>query len=193
MIILFLGMTFNSSAEETTSEHWLEAYQEDMELFSFEGYRIQRYRSPTPPHSQFAQTLDTQGVITLRESNPDVVLLDVQPIAWSGKFIQKKGRERKNIEGSIWLPNVGLGELEDSWSEYFQKNLEKMTSSDKSQPIILYCTADCWMSWNAIKRAHEWGYTELYWLRNGTDGWLEAGFEVVTAKPEPFPYKEDKK
>lgn len=164
-----------------------------MELFSFEGFRIQRYRSPTPPHSPFAQTLDAQGVITLMKNHPNVVLLDVQPIAWSAVFIQKKGQERKNIEGSTWLPNVGLGELEESWSEYYQKNLERLTGSNKAHPIVLYCTADCWMSWNAIKRAHEWGYTKLYWLRNGTDGWLEAGHEVVPAKPEPFPYKEDKK
>lgn len=188
-----MGMAVYSSAEENTSEHWLEAYQDDMELFSFEGYRIQRYRSPTPPHSQFAQTLDTQGVILLRETNPDVVLLDVQPIPWAGEFIQKKGKERKNIEGSSWLPNVGLGELEQTWSEYYQKHLERLTDNNKAHPIVLYCTADCWMSWNAIKRAHEWGYAELYWLRNGTDGWLDAGNSVVTAKPEPFPYRDDKK
>ena len=93
-----MGLIFSSSAEENSPEHWLEAYQEDMELFSFEGYRIQRYRSPTPPHSQFAQTLDTQGVITLRESNPDVVLLDWNMPVMDGLEFLKALRALENVE-----------------------------------------------------------------------------------------------
>ncbi len=157
-----------------------------MELFSFEGYRIQRYRSPTPPHSEYSITLDTQDVIEILKEQPETVLLDVQPLPWSGTFIHKKER-RKHIPGSTWLPNVGLGELESTWSEYYQYHLERLTNKNKQHPIILYCRADCWMSWNAIKRAAAWGYTGLYWYRNGTDAWLENENEVVIATPEPFP------
>ncbi|WP_420598263.1 rhodanese-like domain-containing protein [Neptuniibacter sp.] len=187
-----LSLPSLGGAQESSSGHWLEGYQDDFELFSFDGYRIQRYRSPTPSHSEYAQTLNTEGVISLVDKVPEVVLLDVQPLPWSGEFIHKKNERRKNIKGSTWLPNVGLGELELSWSEYYQKHLERLTNKNKSHPIILYCRADCWMSWNAIKRAAEWGYTTLYWYRDGTDAWLEAEKEVIVATPEPFPYREKK-
>jgi rhodanese-related sulfurtransferase len=39
------------------------------------------------------------------------------------------------------------------------------------------------MSWNAVQRAHDYGYRELYWYRDGTDGWLAQGLEVTEAVP----------
>ena len=37
--------------------------------------------------------------------------------------------------------------------------------------LLFFCLADCWMSWNAAKRAQEYGYTSVLWYPEGTDGW----------------------
>ena len=51
------------------------------------------------------------------------------------------------------------------------------------RPVVFYCLADCWMSWNATKRAARWGYTQLYWYRDGTDGWEAAALPTEEATP----------
>lgn len=177
---MFSGAVF--SAETTVQDT-----QDDFDLFSIEGYRLYRYRSPTPSHSEHAKTLSTSDVIQLLQRSVKPVLLDVQPVTWNTVFIEKE--PRLHIPGSYWLPNVGLGELDPDWSEYFSRNLARMTNGDKNYPVIIYCRADCWMSWNALKRAASWGYTNLLWYRNGSDGWIENDLETVRAKPEPFPFK----
>ena len=41
----------------------------------------------------------------------------------------------------------------------------------------------CWMSWNAAKRAVALGYTGVNWFPEGSDGWVAAGGDLVTAEP----------
>jgi rhodanese-related sulfurtransferase len=43
------------------------------------------------------------------------------------------------------------------------------------------------MSWNAAKRALSYGYTDVAWYPEGTDGWAFAGLPLVDAQPEPRP------
>ena len=166
------------------SGHIAQIEHDDFELYSADGYRLFRYRSPTPLRSEYAETLNTQQLFTFLRSRNPPYLLDVQPVPWNRVFIDKE--DRYHIPGSMWLPNVGLGELEEEWKEYFRSNLEKLTQSDKNAALVIYCRADCWMSWNALKRASGWGYTQLYWYRNGTDGWAEHELEMVKAIPVPF-------
>ena len=63
----------------------------------------------------------------------------------------------------------------------------RSAGGDKAKPIVLYCQADCWMSWNASKRASSWGYSNLYWFPEGDAGWKEAGNKLAEAKPVPVP------
>ena len=42
------------------------------------------------------------------------------------------------------------------------------------------------MSWNALQRAYEYGYTNLYWYKNGTDGWEENGLTTQIIEPIPL-------
>lgn len=71
---------------------------------------------------------------------------------------------RHTIPGAVWLPNVGFGSLSDEMEDYFRVNLARLTDGDKGAPIVLFCERDCWMSWNAAKRAVEWGYTGVHWF-----------------------------
>lgn len=153
-------------------------------MFTAEGYRLFRYKSPTPLKSRHGKTLTTEDVVALLKADNKPVLLDVQPILWNRVFIQKE--PRLHIPGSVWLPNVGYAELEPNWSEYFQSNLANITAGDKRRAVIIYCTADCWMSWNALRRASEWGYSNLMWYRNGSDAWIEHDLKTSIAKPIPF-------
>jgi PQQ-dependent catabolism-associated CXXCW motif protein len=72
-------------------------------------------------------------------------------------------------------------------ADYFSKGLEKATHGDHARIVVLYCLADCWMSWNAAKRALSLGYSNVAWYREGTDGWIAAGLPLEQATPEPRP------
>lgn len=154
--------------------------------YSWEGYRIARYRSPTPAQAEGGQRIDTLSLQALLAQRPRPALIDVQPVRWQdGIFLQSKPRH--NLPNSLWLPNVGLGELSPDWADYFRRGLESASFGSTDFPLVFYCTADCWMSWNAVKRAAEWGYTQVYWYAEGTDGWKEADLPLEKADPLPFP------
>jgi PQQ-dependent catabolism-associated CXXCW motif protein len=42
---------------------------------------------------------------------------------------------------------------------------------------------DCWMSWNAAKRAVEWGYSSVIWYPAGADGWEDAKLPLEEHRP----------
>ncbi|MEM5537925.1 rhodanese-like domain-containing protein [Neptuniibacter pectenicola] len=182
LTLLLIGSTLTFAA--TNVDTSTEDSEDDFGLFNVEGYRLFRYRSPTPKSSEHATTLTTSSLLELLEKDKTVVLLDVQPLLWNRVFIQNE--PRLHIPGSIWLPNVGRGELEPEWETYFRSNLAAITSGNKQRPLVIYCRADCWMSWNALKRASSWGYSALYWYRNGSDGWIEDNMDTSVATPVPF-------
>jgi PQQ-dependent catabolism-associated CXXCW motif protein len=51
--------------------------------------------------------------------------------------------------------------------------------------VVVYCQADCWMSWNAAKRILAYGYSDVAWYPEGTDGWERAGLDLTESQPEP--------
>jgi PQQ-dependent catabolism-associated CXXCW motif protein len=165
---------------------WLGNAQAQATLFSAEGYRIDLYRSPTPHQLQGATIVDTPALQTLLGHTPRPLLIDVYRRQWlQGRFIEDQPHE--NLPGSHWLANTGDGELTPQWRDYFADNLKKLTAGDPTQPLVFYCRSDCWLSWNAVKRAATLGYKTLYWYRDGVDAWQAANLPVTPARPEPFP------
>jgi PQQ-dependent catabolism-associated CXXCW motif protein len=166
------------------------AAQEDAEHFSPDGYRIAEFRSPVPDSVPAGKTISTDQLQSLLKAQP-VVLIDVMPAP-----VKPKDRPdnllwlppaRHNIPGSHWLPNVGYGVLSDELENYFKTNLLQLSSKDKSTNIVLYCLADCWMSWNAARRAAtEYGYTSIYWYPDGTTGWEAAELPLEKSSPLPI-------
>ena len=96
-----------------------------------------------------------------------------------------KDKVREDIPGSIWLANVGYGAIPKETAGYFRQALEAATASDKSRRILFYCMTDCWMSWNAAKRAVEWGYSSVIWYPFGADGWQSAKLPLEEKRPYP--------
>lgn len=150
------------------------------------GYRISRYRAPVPEEVPGAKRIFVDDVEKL-VAEKRTVFLDVAA-AVGGGVDPVTGRwrlvkSRQNIPGSHWLPDVGRGKLGSGLQHYFQSNLERLTNGDKSRAIVIYCVADCWMGWNAAKRAASYGYTTVYWYPEGTDGWRDWDGTLVPANP----------
>jgi len=153
------------------------------------GFRMERYRAPVPATFPGGTTLDTDALRTLISSDSPV-MVDVYPPRGlgpdplSGHWITTEIRQ--SLPGAIWLPEVGRGFIDENHTSYFQRNLQRLTEDDKDRAIVFFCTADCWQSWNAAKRASDWGYTAVYWFPDGSDGWVESGLEVVATAPVNF-------
>jgi PQQ-dependent catabolism-associated CXXCW motif protein len=152
-------------------------------------YRMDDYRAPTPATIKGGTALTTAQLRALLHGR-DVVLIDVLPrqrrpdnLPASTLWIEKP---REDIPGSVWLPDVGRGALSPETERYFRDNLDQLTNGDKQRRVVFYCLADCWMSWNAAKRAIEYGYRQVYWYRDGTDGWASLGLPTEERQPVPI-------
>jgi len=151
------------------------------------GLRIGRYRAPTPDAVPGGTRITAQELKELLKK--PAALVDVFGAA-SSRFDELDGtwlvsKERQSIPGATWLPEVGRGSSGPEMQAYFAENLERLTEGDKNCPLILFCIADCWMSWNAVQHATGLGYTRVYWFAEGTDGWLDEGWELVPVEPIP--------
>lgn len=152
------------------------------------GYRMGDYRAPTPHAVPGGRAISTDEARVLH-AEPSVVWIDVLPAARRPEGLPPgtlwRPSPRLGIPGSIWLPEAGRGFLSTEVEAWFRDTLARATGGDLSRPIVFYCLADCWMSWNAARRAALWGYRAVYWYRDGTDGWEAAGQAVERLHPEP--------
>jgi PQQ-dependent catabolism-associated CXXCW motif protein len=155
-----------------------------------EGYRLEDYRSPTPATLRGARVIGTDEAETIWRSHA-AAFVDVLPRPPRPRDLPAgtlwRDKPRANIPGSIWLPDTGYGELAPSMADYFARGLDKATNGDRARMLVLYCLADCWMSWNAAKRALALGYSDVAWYPEGTDGWLNAFLPLQDSTPEPRP------
>jgi PQQ-dependent catabolism-associated CXXCW motif protein len=153
------------------------------------GYRMENYRAPVPETLAGVRTVTAEEAHQIWQAG-GAVFVDVLPrppkpaglppdVVWHEKA-------RLNIPGSTWLPDTGYGRLSPETDGYFRRNLERLTGGDLSRPVVIYCLADCWMSWNAAKRAREeYGYTNVIWYRDGTDGWEFLGYPLEPSQRAP--------
>ncbi|MDK3073095.1 PQQ-dependent catabolism-associated CXXCW motif protein [Sedimentitalea sp. JM2-8] len=152
------------------------------------GYRISRHRAPTPDDiPPPAQVVNAGRVKDLLSGG--AIALDVFGAAQS-RFDELDGRwlvskPRQSLPGALWLPETGAGAIEPAILAYLTENLARVTDGDTSRPIVVFCISDCWISWNAAQRIAALGYERVYWFRDGTDGWLDAGGELSVAQPVP--------
>jgi len=154
------------------------------------GYRMKEYRTIVPLTLAGAHVVSDKQAMQLYLEKK-TIFVDVMPFVPRPPNLPKKmiwrDKQRKNIPGSVWLANVGYGRLPREMAQFFQQNLERLSKGDKTQPLLFYCQKDCWMSWNAAKRALELGYSSVSWYPLGTDGWVTIGGKVVDAKAVPLP------
>jgi PQQ-dependent catabolism-associated CXXCW motif protein len=154
------------------------------------GYRMQDYRAPTPEALSGATTLTTDKAHALW-ANQQAAFIDVlprppRPAGLPAATIWRP-KPRSDIPGSIWLPDTGYGELAPVMQQYFQHGLAHAAAGDYGRTLVFYCLKDCWMSWNAAKRAITLGYTHVGWYPAGTDGWEAQGLPVEPREPVAQP------
>jgi PQQ-dependent catabolism-associated CXXCW motif protein len=153
-----------------------------------DGYRTDGYRMPVPRTLKGAVVIDADKAEKLLKDNA-AVFLDVYPRAPKPPNLPAgtvwRDPPHASIAGTHWLPNVGYGVLSPEFETYFKTRLKTLTASDPSKPVVFFCLKDCWMSWNAAKRAIAWGYSAVHWFPDGTDGWQAIGNDLTPATPVP--------
>jgi PQQ-dependent catabolism-associated CXXCW motif protein len=151
-----------------------------------DAYRTEDYRAPTPATLKGARVLTTAQAEALWKGG-DAVFIDVMPRPPRPANLPAgtiwRDKPRADIPHSIWLPDTGYGALAAVTEAYLRDNLARVTGGDRARLLVFYCLKDCWMSWNAAKRAMTMGYTNVAWYPDGTDGWAAADLPLEQATP----------
>jgi PQQ-dependent catabolism-associated CXXCW motif protein len=153
-----------------------------------EGYRTDNYRAAVPATLAGARVLTTGQAEAIWRSGSgafvDVLPRPPKPPNLPAGTIWRD-KPRLNIPGSIWLPDTGYGALAAATEDYLRDGLVRASGGDRAKLLVIYCQADCWMSWNAAKRALSYGYSNVAWYSEGTDGWQRADLPLADSQPEP--------
>jgi PQQ-dependent catabolism-associated CXXCW motif protein len=188
---------------KTALSHWLAsfasalltlslgvAWSDDQSPLEPDAYRIESYRAPTPNSLKGGRTVSTAEAAALWRDKA-AVFIDVMPQAPRPPNLPAgtiwRDKPRLTIPGSNWLPDTGYGELAASTEAYLRDGLAHLTGNDPTRPVVIFCLRDCWMSWNAARRAVSWGYANVIWYPDGTDGWDAAGLPLEQIQPLPRP------
>jgi rhodanese-related sulfurtransferase len=139
------------------------------------GFRLNEYNAPVPDSLRGATVLHGDALPAfIATAHP--VLIDVLPAPrrpdGMAAGMPWLPLPHQNIPGSVWLPDARLAAL---------------TARDFAKPLVFYCRASCWMSWNAAKRAVSLGYTRVIWYPDGVEGWQQTGRKLTPANPPETP------
>lgn len=153
-----------------------------------EGYRLNLYDDSVPDTLTGATRVNALQVKQL-QSNESALVIDVIPEHRKPDDIPQ-GQvwfpvPHKGIPGALWLPDVGFGVLSETTESYFANNLRLATDGNLDRAIVFYCRIDCWMSWNAAKRALSYGYSQVYWFADGIEDWQFEGYDIEHLTPAP--------
>jgi PQQ-dependent catabolism-associated CXXCW motif protein len=149
------------------------------------AYRMEKYGAPVPATLQGARVLSTKDAEALWHEG-ESVFIDVlprppKPELPAGTLWREP--PHSDIPGSVWLADVGYGGLTSEMEDWYRDSLAELTSSDFSRSLVIYCRANCWMSWNAAKRAVVWGYTNVSWYPGGVEDWQAAKLPLEEQRP----------
>jgi PQQ-dependent catabolism-associated CXXCW motif protein len=166
--------------------HFAASATTEIQLFDrATGYRINHMIGEVPLRIDGGVTLGIDELEAL-VARADPVLIDVyddRPGILErvslGVFAQRK--PRMQIEGSASLAGFGAGSIDTLEDVRLARKLKEMTGGDRTRPIVFYCLANCWTSWNAARRAIGLGYPNVHWFRDGIEAWQDAGLPVAPA------------
>jgi len=158
-----------------------------------EPYRGLPYHAPTTQIPPIGVTRISASELKRRlDSSNKPILIDVYGAIFREESLDFDGAwlvstPRKNIPNSVWLPNVGKQMLKPVVEQYYRDQLKTLTNNDKTAELVIYCIEDCWMAWNAAKRAVEWSYSNVHWFREGVDGWTDNNWTLQNSEPVSLP------
>ncbi len=151
-----------------------------------DGYRQDDYRAPVPDSVPGAEVLHLPAMRDL-VAHGGAVLIDVLP-APRRPDAMRPGipwlpQPHRSLPGALWWPEVGRGALPDGAETRFAERLRAVTGGDPKRLVVFFCLNDCWMSWNAARRAASLG-VRAGWFPEGVDGWETAGFLVQSVQAD---------
>jgi len=155
-------------------------------LFDTQGYRRARYRAAIDRLPDPAARITMAAAL---EWGDDALFLDVLPAegalrdAGSGHWTLAEPHE--TIPGALWFPEVGRAPVDPALWRALTGRVAAWRRDHPHGPIVVFCRADCWMSWNAARRLAREGVAGVTWLPEGIDGWHDAGRALVAVVPEP--------
>jgi PQQ-dependent catabolism-associated CXXCW motif protein len=153
------------------------------------AFKTDNYRTPVPKTLAGAAGVLTADQAKALHNQGQGVFIDVYPRAPKPPNLPAatvwREPPHRSILGAVWVPNVGYGVAAAETQAYFERSLAALTKGDKARPVIFFCLRDCWMSWNAAKRAMTMGYSAVYWFSEGTDAWEEHGYPLAIIEPLP--------
>ncbi len=148
-------------------------------------YRQSDYDAPVPDTITGGLRIEDEAAFALWHAG--VPFIDVMPTLKRPKGLPEdaiwQGRSRMSVPGAIWLPDAGFGTLEAAAEAEFRKELNEVTGGHKDAPVVFFCRADCWMGWNAARRAIGWGYTRVFWYAFGSTGWSFQDYPMQRLQP----------
>jgi PQQ-dependent catabolism-associated CXXCW motif protein len=151
-------------------------------------YRTEDYRTLVPATLAGARVLSTAEAEAIWRAKSGV-FIDVLPRTPKPPNLPAgtvwREKSRRNIPGTIWLPDTGYGKLAPATEDYLRRGLAHASGGDNTKLLVIYCQADCWMSWNAAKRVLSYGYANVAWYPDGTEGWERADLPLADSQPEP--------
>lgn len=149
-------------------------------------YRAAPYGAEVPATLAGAQVVDAAQAIALYDAG--AAFVDVYPRTQRPAGLPEatiwNEPQHLTIPGAYWLHDTGYDRLSPQESQRFSDGLAAATADDKSRKLVIFCRAECWLSWNAAKRAISLGYREVNWFPDGTDGWQTAGRDLSIARPD---------
>lgn len=158
--------------------------------FDAAGFRRARYRAPVDRDPAPARVLPLDQALRLRPGH-DALFLDVLP-AEGARRDPASGQwpgapAHSTIPGARWFPEVGRGPPDERLWAGFVAAVARVRRRHPRWPLVVFCRADCWMSWNAARRLAQTGLDGVYWLAEGIDGWHDRGRPLAPAVPEITP------
>lgn len=154
-----------------------------------DSYRTDQYKAPVPATLRGARVVTTDEAADLWRRKAavfvDVLPRPPKPDLPEGTVWREPAH--RDIPGSLWLPDVGFGGLSPEMERWFGDKLAASTGGDRSKTLVIYCRSECWMSWNAAKRAIGWGYSAIVWYPDGVEGWTAAGLPLEDRVAAPRP------
>ena len=148
-----------------------------------EGYRLDNYRAPVPdtvPGGTVVHVAEVQALI----ATGTATLIDVLPAPRRPETMRPGipwlPTPHRTLAGALWWPEIGRGALPPSTEARLHQRLTEMVGE---RLVVFFCLPECWMSWNATRRAAAMGFRAA-WFPEGTEGWQAAGLDLVPVQPE---------
>jgi PQQ-dependent catabolism-associated CXXCW motif protein len=140
--------------------------------------------SDTPATLEGAQVIDVPALEKLLAHEPllvDVGPADRKPDNLPAEAIWKP--IHRSIPSAVWFPGAGPGDLPADKALALLERVDELTKGNKAAPVVTFCQPRCWGSWNVGKRLVQAGYTAVYWLPAGVNGWQERN-DTTVVDPE---------